>query len=416
MQVNTHLINEYKKILLNSEVFLLTSLSFVGNASKFVNSLLDAHDELFTCPHSVNNILTNSYEEKLKFKRNDFSFLLDDKLINNLNNNDYLFNTKDDRYHRGYNHLGENFDQYIELDKNKFMFLYKTLINTLQKKEKNLRNQLLTFFICFNWCQNLFPKTNKFIVYTHDPANSIIVQNILKSVKYLSTSRFPINAYATRMRNRFLKNRVMIPMIDFYDQIYHHYDFLKIKEKIGVIIIEELHNSPEASLKKLCKFLDINFNKQLLRTTVCNIIWHNNRKNIYTGFDVSRHNFINTKEVPIYLVRKFSSKIPNFLNFIGYPNIDKKLIISEYLFFIICVTKYFLRYIMLTSINIFKANESIRIKLYYFLKFIKDFNLSMFKILFSRKKLNQIFILDEKKDFESKLSIINPIKKDIFKL
>ena len=161
-------------------------------------------------------------------------------------------------------------------------------------------------------------------------------------------------------------------MIDFYDQIHHHYDFCKIKDDIGVVIIEELHNTPEDSLKKLCKHLNINYSNQLLQTTVCNITWHNNRRNIYTGFDINRHNFINTKEVPIYLVKKFSSKIPNFLNYLGYPHIENKLKINEYLSFIFFINKYFLKYITQSVVNIFQANISIKTKIYYLLKFLKD--------------------------------------------
>ena len=414
MHINSDLIEKYKKIIFKNEIYLLTSLSFVGNASKFVNSLLDSHDELFTCPHSVNNILTISHEEKLKFKRNDFSYLKGDNFNKIIKKNDYLFNTKNDEYHRGYNHLGENFDKYIKLDKEKFIFLFESLIKTLKSSENNLKNQLLTFFICFNWCQNFYPKSNKFIIYTHDPANSIIVQNILKSAKYLSTSRYPINAYATRMRNRFLKNTIMVPMIDFYDQIHHHYDFCKIKDDIGVVIIEELHNTPEDSLKKLCKHLNINYSNQLLQTTVCNITWHNNRRNIYTGFDINRHNFINTKEVPIYLVKKFSSKIPNFLNYLGYPHIENKLKINEYLSFIFFINKYFLKYITQSVVNIFRANISIKTKIYYLLKFLKEFSFSIFYTIFSKKKLNQTFITDEKEDFKNKLLIINPFSENIY--
>ena len=415
MQITTDLIDEYKKIIFNNDIYLLTSLGFVGNASKFVNSLLDAHDELFTCPHSVNNILTISNDDRVKFKKSDFSYLKGNNFYKKLKKNDYLFNTKEDKHHRGYNHLGENFDEYIKLDKEKFIGLFETLIKTLDSNQINLKNNLLTFFISFNWCQNFYPKTNKFIIYTHDIRNSIIVQNFLKTAKYISTSRYPINAYATRVRNRFLKNRKFIPIIDFYDQINHHYDFLEIKDNIGVVIIEELHNNPENSLKKLCKYLNINFSNQLLRTTVCNIIWHNNRKNIYTGFDINRHNFINTKEIPIHLVKKFSSKIPNFLNFLGYPYIEKRFKIKEYLFFIFFLNKYFLKFIIYNVANIFKANTSIRIKMYYSLVILKGFVFSLFNIIISKKKFNQILIIDKKNDFKNNLFIINPFSKNIYK-
>ena len=124
MQITTDLIDEYKKIIFNNDIYLLTSLGFVGNASKFVNSLLDAHDELFTCPHSVNNILTISNDDRVKFKKSDFSYLKGNNFYKKLKKNDYLFNTKEDKHHRGYNHLGENFDEYIKLDKEKFIGLF----------------------------------------------------------------------------------------------------------------------------------------------------------------------------------------------------------------------------------------------------------------------------------------------------
>ena len=144
------------------------------------------------------------------------------------------------------------------------------------------------------------------------------------------------------------------------------------------------------------------------------LVFSGNDFNIYTGFDINRHNFINTKEVPIYLVKKFSSKIPNFLNYLGYPHIENKLKINEYLSFIFFINKYFLKYITQSVVNIFQANISIKTKIYYLLKFLKDFSFSIFYTIFSKKKLNQTFITDEKEDFKNKLLIINPFSENIY--
>ena len=411
---------KYLEIISSNEVIFITSLNFVGQGSKFLNSLLDYHEELFTCPFTLPSITsTSSLNSKIENKKGNLEFF-EKNFYEIIKSNKYLFEYKDDVLNTGFNKLGDERKDIILINQKKFLQMYKKYYNLLNEEQKNIKNKILTFYICFNWCQNNFPTKNNFVLYTHDIHFTKLYSSYFKKCKFIASSRYMPNAFANRHRNRFLKHKFSKNGIskptsyNLFDFFYNSLNFLDINNIIAVVILEELHHNPEKSMKMLAKYLNIKFSKRLLKSTVCNLSWHNNRKNIYHGFNINRHNSINFEELPVIIVLKFTEIFPNFLKLLNYPIYKKKININDYLLYFIFLVKSFSNYIFITNKSIINNNQIFNT----LPNLIKNMLLNFYSIknmIINKKKIKMLKKIDNEINYNNKIIILNPFSNNIFK-
>ena len=89
-------------------------------------------------------------------------------------------------------------------------------------------------------------------------------------------SRHPSNIYASYI-NKYIRSykasNELLPIFNIVSRFRELEVLKKIKLEIGVIILEELHAMPQESLKKISKYIRINYDDSLTQSTILGKLW-----------------------------------------------------------------------------------------------------------------------------------------------
>jgi hypothetical protein len=365
------------KILKKSQLIFLASLNNYTSGQKFLLSLFDNHPDILTNPFSLQNLIS---EQEL---------CINDKkiILKNLEKKKYLFNSNFIKID-SIGLLGDNRSKNLTINK-KLFFLY--LNKFLDTNKWSVRNYIISVVLSYHLASNNygFKKINKkhIILSVHDFFFLNKIFPYFPNSQILAIVRNPLSSFLSFQKRMILKSKSKskYTTVKYFHYFEYFFYFLKIKKKINVIILEQLHRKPRESILKLCHYFRIKFHKNLMKSTFGGLKWWNS-SNVYSGFkkdvDFKMLNYdINFKFI---LFNTFK-----FHNFFKYYN--KKEIFTYH----VPLSKIFHYYkeLILASFN-----------LKYFLNIFHDIFIANTKILKNIKKI------DSATDFKNIIFIVNPCK------
>ena len=281
----------------NTEVNKISDLkicylsNYASTGNTFFLSLLDGHEEVLNLPGYVD--LSFCFENKKSFSEylKEFNFF-----------NPYFFDTskmtQSIKNHQGLSTLGENKNQGIIINKDKFELYYYIFSKDL---ELNIKNIIFSIYYAYAKAidKNIL-KLKALIIYPYDHSRTISLIKYLKDDHVIVFIRNPINTYYSYKEK--LKLKIKVKKINF--DIFNLYNMCRnvdplIKKNINFkyIKIEDLHKRPELILQNVCNFLDIKFNHSLLDSSFLGKkYWGHfwNKDNLhFSGFNKNYHNVDN---------------------------------------------------------------------------------------------------------------------------
>ena len=198
-------------------------------------------------------------------------------------------------------------------------------------------------------------------------SNYLQTFKVNKKTKILIMYRDPIISMCSTIKNwlKYDQGRHMTPRAIYanYQSHFNIFNNLKnYKNLTRVVKLENLHTKGKKTMKKICKFIGIKFNRNLLKSTFMNMAWW--------GDSVSK--------------KYISGLNPNFKN-----NFDKKIFLTQELIFIENrIIEILLKYKYPIRSTILLKEKKNFYKLFEFEKKFYKINLGKFKL---KTKLSIIF-------------------------
>lgn len=178
-----------------------------------------------------------------------------------------FFNSRKNKRER-HNKLGTKKNEFYKINKKKFINAFE---NFLEGKELNKKNILLNLHLAYSHASKEDLKKKKIIII------NLHSLEFLKDIdefnyKILYTIRDPLISLSSGFKHwlDYKRGTLASPWSIFF-HIERQFNTLKKlsfkKQKIHVIKLEELHKQSKKTLKKICKFLSIKYEKSLLDST-----------------------------------------------------------------------------------------------------------------------------------------------------
>jgi hypothetical protein len=295
-------------------------LLFTGgrSGSDLLQSLLDGHKEVAQFPgvFHFKEELIKIFE--LKDPRN-----IAKKFISL---NQFYFDSrlnKIERHHK----LGKQKNEFYLINKNLFI---KNFLKSFGNSEK----KNLDILVCLHKAYILSQKMNCnklkiILLHLHlfeNFTNYLKILNVYKDTKILITYRDPLVSLCSTVKHWSLydKGKHMTPRNLFSNYQLHFNIFnnlKKYKNKIRVVKLENIHTKSEKTLKKICKFIGIQYSNILLKSTYLNKKWWGDsisKKNL----DGLNSNFKNKFDKGIFEyedIKFIENRIVNILKKFNYP-------------------------------------------------------------------------------------------------
>ncbi len=338
---------------------------------EFFQSLLDSHEEVLQLPGilyiDANLIKILSIKSKESLAK---------EFINQYPN---FFDSRKSDIERHYM-LGSNKKKFYKVEKNKFV---KNFLK-LSKKKRKFKNHLFDNLYLIHKAYN-FKSINKsekiFIVNAHILPYVLNFDFYFKNVNYdiIHTIRHPLSSISSATKNwiKYKNGYFFTPKELYYNLeliFFGIKNLLKLKKKIYIIQLENLHQNLHSVMREFCKIYKIKFSSSLKRSTFHNLKWWGDK---ISGKDL---NGVNKNFKVSYDLNIFFERDINLINNI-FQNKFKKYkykkistsSFSHHLFPLKC------EYI--TWLNTFKNFRFKHILLipYYYFKRIWNLNLSLSK-------------------------------------
>ena len=230
------------------------------SGADLLQSLFDSHPEILQFPGvlqfdddfiKIFNLKSDKEISKYFIKINKQFF---DSRIN-----------KKERHHK----LGTKKNDFFIVDKKKFIKKFIKHYNRSKKTNYDLLESLHKAY-----CKNI-KKKKLIIVHVHLQmflANYIKYIGLNKNLKILLTFRDPLVSMCSAINNWLnykkgidLTPRNLFTNIDIHFNNFNNLHF--IRKKIRVVKLENLHKFSILTLKKICKYLKINFSRSMLKST-----------------------------------------------------------------------------------------------------------------------------------------------------
>ncbi len=355
------------------KLFILTTNGRSG--SDFFHSLVDNHPQIASFPGHIDiSKLKKIFEQE----RDIQNFL--NKFLKNY---DLFF---DSRKNKIENHhlLGKMKNQFYKVDKKKFLYNF----NLLNKKNINFKKILINLHLAYNYTLRKKNKKIKLIfLHAHHYKNlkkigNFKFENIYSYRHPISIISSGINAFMNSKKNLIYTSKSLY----FYiERTLVEPFFVDTNYKINLVRLETLHTENSNFMRKICKLMDIKFNKSLVNSTFNGKQWwgdslSNKKKyNFNTKFKVNFNSFHFDKK-DFFLIQKILAEP---MKRCGYKKINFSKMSIINIFFPLKIEKIFFKRIIKER----KVKELI--KFFYFypkrvLLFIKLFN------YYAKNKINII--------------------------
>ena len=241
----------------------------------FLHSLLDSHPNCCTIPGSCVSKYYSWYKKNksLKIESLIIKFIEDRPIIFDIKNPSFIA--------YGFNRMGKSGDKNIAINKKSFFKNFNTLIDS------NYSSTSRDFFIKMHlaYAKTIEQNTEKIntIVYNmhfYDPQGAKLLVADFPNTKFIHVVRDPIQAILSLINHYYGGNMYKYKRSYVIEQTFIH--FLKIlplvdgyQDKSRFIKLEDLHLDSERTMGKLIKFLDVDWNDCLLKSTFNGLMWWN---------------------------------------------------------------------------------------------------------------------------------------------
>jgi hypothetical protein len=244
--------------------FLLSHHSSAG--SIFLLSLFDDHNQILMLPGYVS--LVPLFTEKLT--------TADRALELFCQTNPHFFDTSKMKAgtwnHAGFFHLGENKDEGFVTPRENFVMYYKNYLLNLTITTRNVIDALYYAF-ARSHCMDL---SEKKVILLHPYSHYITLKfhQIYPRSKVLVPFRHPVNVYVSMNKNLVLKTEIrgLNQFINYPDHLHvlcrHVFPLIKNSIEIKSWKLEDLHEYPREVLKQLCRFMEIEYQPCLEKSTI----------------------------------------------------------------------------------------------------------------------------------------------------
>ena len=255
-------------------------MSYQSSASCLMTSLLDNHPNVLSTPDDVLAEFSDFWEENKNLHLNEmidkFLFyyaMLFDARIKNLGN---VYSGKV----LGFTNLGKNRDEFLYVNKDEFK---RCMCEYMRNDKYPLSRKFFFQSMHLAYSKALGREvTNPIIVFglhnTNSPDRLKALLEDFSDIEFLQMVRNPIRVVASRFR---WQNRLGIDVLRGFGRAAINagkggaVDPSTPLDKWRAIRMEDLHGSPEKTLKKICHWLDLPWNENLLKSTVNGKKWWN---------------------------------------------------------------------------------------------------------------------------------------------
>lgn len=344
------------------------------SGSDLLQSLLDTHQQVLQFPGILHfdKKFSKIFEEILAKK-------IAEKFIKL---NQHFFDSRKnirERHHQ----LGIKKKSYYKIDKRLFI---KNFIFFYKKTKQTNFDKLVCLHLAYNYKKfnkNINKKFKKKIIFIHlhifEYFKNFIKVFDDKNIKILITYRDPLASLCSAMKKwlRYKNGTIMTPK-NIYSNYQIHFNIFNnlknYKDKIRIVKLEDLHHNSRNTLKKLSKFINIEFSPVLLKSTFLGKKWWGDAisKNFLNGLNPKFKNSIDQNFFRINVINFLEKKIMPILNKYNYPirskNIDNNfftiffLFNFEKIFYKIYLKKFNLKLLLISFFYYFK-------RVFFFIKY-----------------------------------------------
>jgi hypothetical protein len=280
-------------------IFIICNL-YGSAGSYFLLTLFDRHPDVWTLMFDVRRIpiFVDDFDAHTR----------EQHLAAILLNNERLFDTRVPRDHMNtLCQLGDTRDQGVVTDRETFRH-YLMLI--LDQVPFNIRNLCLATCVAHNLARGVCPSTNTFVLYAHDLPRTKLFIDQFGCGRIIALARHPVSTHASRC-TRLLREhedyaaeptpdcrKTLVVALYRPSHILYLEDMYRllpdIREPVGVVMIEQLHADPKASMQRIAEFVGIRFVSTLLESTVAGLKWWGSHYTRLYGFSAVLH-----RDVPV---------------------------------------------------------------------------------------------------------------------
>ncbi len=293
------------------EPLMVSLTADCGSGSKLYQSLLDGHPEIYMISgYSLMYFYPHWFQWEEEGKLSSWTSIIDALFYNHPS----LLDSRVMPGSESLNNLGQNQDEWLEIDKDKFK---ETLLNLLHKKEISSKVFLLAIHYAYAICNDQNLSRKKILLYhIHIPQyfNQYLSKDFSR-IKNISTLRDPRSHIEKRVENSILKpDSIKLKKSDFIlfrKRAYRHiifalsegFDVINIKlENHKIIKHEDLFNNLEKSMDNTANFLEIEKKQCLYNTTFGDKEWNT------TFYDMNKKYKVNPSVVSTEWKTKTSLK------------------------------------------------------------------------------------------------------------
>ena len=265
---------------------------YQSSGSLYLHSLLDGHPQIITIPGvpHLDPIINGTFDTSQQ--------ALDVFNIANPKFYDTSKMTFADLNSSGLYRLGENANEGIVTDKilfNQFFF------ECIHKENLVPRNIIFSLYYAYAKSHGMDLNTKKVVLFhPHEIHRTISMHNLFPDSKYLVTIRNPARAYYSRLQ--LMKNKAKARNIAhshlglLSDDAYNVYELLQNNMSMRIVKIEDFAENSHYILMKLCKYLNIDYNAELQKSTFgSKLYWGANSNYKSNTFTKTRH----VKKLPL---------------------------------------------------------------------------------------------------------------------
>ncbi|MBM4442455.1 MAG: sulfotransferase [Candidatus Rokubacteria bacterium] len=293
-----------REVLEAPRVFYITNL-YGSAGSYFIHTLFDSHPDVWTflydmrrAPVFVDDFDAHTPEQHVRA-------LLED--------NARFFDTASERgFMNTLNQLGDSRDRGIAIDRDAFARLFTAILESVPF---TMRNFALAMTIAHNLVRGIRPRTNTFVLYTHDFPRTVLFQRGFGTGRIIGMARHPVNAHVSRGMRRF-RDRLDLARADRVDArtalrlplyrpseidslVAFYRDLPAVEERVAVLSIEELHVDPRGSMERLVADLGIRFVPSLLESTIGGLKWWGSHYTRVQGFSPGLHRDVDPRRAGV---------------------------------------------------------------------------------------------------------------------
>jgi hypothetical protein len=267
-------------------------MSYTSSASGLMASLFDNHPNVLMFPDNVISGFQNFWE-----KNQDLS--LDAQLDNFLIKYVTIFDARETPTglegsaetgeSRGYTTLGINRDEYLLIDRLLFKRNVKELIGDVYPVSRKLFFQAI--HIAYNQALGREIKDPIIVFGLHNltfPERIKAIKEDFSDISFLTMVRNPINATGSRFRSQLKASLAISHFKKIMNGIANGGTFDPSTDpgQWKAVRMEDLHRSPDKTMKKICDWLNLEWNNSLLESTIHGKKWWNEKQSMQiSGFN-----------------------------------------------------------------------------------------------------------------------------------